>query len=144
MMKKIIAGLLFLAFSALSFAQDIISAQTRTREELLGKSKTQKAMGYIILIGGAVAVVSGSILFINNFDVITGKDNSEENGGMALVIAGGVSMVGSLFLFSASANNKREANALTVGLKMEKGMPDIVMKMQPACYPAISLKFAIR
>jgi hypothetical protein len=140
-MKKILTLFLLMAFSAAGFAQEKAPVQMKTKEELLQKSKNQKTTGFIMLGAGAAAAAAGYALFWNDFNLY---DENSGNGGAILGIAGGLSMVGSIFFFVASGNNKREANAMTASFKMEKGVPPMLRDIGPTYYPAFSLKFNIR
>jgi len=143
-MKKYIALLLLLAFQARSIAQQTTPGSNKTREELLKKSNNQKTAGYLMLIGGAVAIAGGTALFAENFDLFSSEANSGEAGGAILVAAGAASMIGSIFVFSASARNKREANSMAVGFKMEKGMPFVLKDKKPAYFPAITFRLTLQ
>ena len=143
-MKKILALIMLLAFSASCFAQEPVPVQTKTKEELLKKSKNQKTTGFIMLGAGAVAATAGYFLFWNNFELWEENVNSGETGGAILGIAGGAAMVGSIFFFVASGNNKRAANAMTASLKMEKGLPYAQRGMGATYYPALSIKLPIK
>jgi hypothetical protein len=142
-MKKILALIMLLAFSAASFAQEPVPVQAKTKEELLKKSKNQKTTGFIMLGAGTAAVAGGSILFSQNFDPISGESNILEDGTL-LIIAGGLSVIGGVFFLTASGNNKRAANAMTASFKMEKGLPYVQRGMGATYYPALSLKLNIR
>jgi len=143
-MKKFLIVILLLSFQARSVAQQTTPGTNKTREELLKKSNNQKTAGYLMLIGGAVAIAGGTALFAENFDLFSGGSNAGEAGGAILVAAGGASMIGSIFVFSASARNKREANSMAVGFKIEKGMPFAFKDKKPAYFPALSFRLTLR
>ena len=142
-MKKLLAAFLLFAFSTASFAQETVPAQTKSKEELLRRSKNQKTTGFIMLGAGTAAVAGGAILFSQNFDPISGESNILEDGTL-LIIAGGLSVIGGVFFLTASGNNKREANVMTASIKMEKGLPYVQRGMGATYYPALSLKLNIR
>ncbi len=144
-MKKILAMILLLAFSAACFAQEPTPAQTKTKEELLRKSKNQKTTGFIMLGAGAAAVAGGVTLMLLNIDLYGDpSESSNFEAGTILTVAGGVAMAGGVVFLIVSGNNKQKANAMTASFKMEKGVPPMLRDIGPTYYPALSLKFNIR
>jgi len=143
-MKKIIAAFLLLSISGGVYAQGITPSQKKIQDELLAKSKSQKTTAYIMLIGGAAAVVGGTVLFGDNFSLLSNESNSEGTAGILLVTAGGASMIGSIFLFSASARNKREAYRITMNIKMEKSLPAFALNRKADYFPAFAVRMTIR
>lgn len=126
-----------------SFAQQLTPAQQTLKQNLLEKSRSQKTTGYIMLGGGAVALGVGIALFADNFSIFDGN-NTDASGGAILAALGGASMVGSIFAFSASARNKREAEKIGLSFKLEKGFPLANFRNGRGYYPAISVKWQLR
>jgi len=144
-MKKILAVILLLAFSAACFAQKPVPVQTQTKEDLFRKSKNQKTTGFIMLGAGAAAVAGGVALMLLNVDPYGDPANSSRfDAGAVLTVAGGLAMGGGVVFLIVSGNNKQKANAMTASFKMEKGVPLMLRDMGPTYYPALSLKFNIR
>jgi len=139
-----IAAFLLLSISGGVDAQGITPSQKKIQDELLAKSKSQKTTAYIMLIGGAAAVAGGTAIFAQNFELFSDETNSGEAGGIILATVGGASMIGSIFLFSASARNKREAYSITMNFKMEKGLPAFARNSHAGYFPAIAVKLSIQ
>lgn len=83
------------------------------------KSKQQKKAGWILLGGGTALTVIGLATFPKDYNIIFGNDKRTESkadvaGG--LIIAGGLSMLGSIPLFIVARKNKTMAN-LTVAMQ---------------------------
>ncbi len=130
-MKKIIVFTLMLTVSATSFSQQTNSLPVLTKQDYLKKSKNQKTAAWILLVGGAAMVVTGSIVRANDLN----KENEASpyvdpngfnfqfygsnnyNSGDWIVVAGLVAAAGSIPLFIAGARNKRKA--MSVSLKNE-------------------------
>ena len=95
-MKKLLLCLSMLSLQAMTFAQQIQVEPPKTREDLLQKSKSQKTSAFLLLGIGAAATIGGAILFDDNFTVFGEGDNDAAGGGVVLMAAGGLSMLGSI------------------------------------------------
>lgn len=133
-----------LGIQALTVAQQIQGEPPKTKEDLLQKSKTQKTSAYLLLGIGAAATIGGAILFDDNFTVLGEGDNDVAAGGVVLIAAGGLSMLGSIPLFIASSNNKARAMAMSAGIKVERSPSGVVSAFPSTVYPAIAVKFQLR
>ena len=110
-MKKIPVLLLFMIVSFNAFNQQTTApTQPLTKTDYLQKSKNQKTAAWILLVGGT-ALAAGSIMWA------TQNLNSTGSGPIGLIVAGGVSMLGSIPLFIASGKNKRKA--MSMSFKMQ-------------------------
>ena len=138
-MKKILAAFLLFAFSTACFAQEPVPAKTKTKEELLKKSKNQRTAAYIMGGVGAVAFSAGFITLVEGLD-----SESKTNNGVGLMIAGEVVAVGGLVMYIVSGKTKKKANAMTASFKMEKGLPYAQRGMGATYYPALSIKLPIK
>ena len=130
-MKKILAIILLLSFSAASFSQEQVSpVKKKTKQDYLYKSYKQKNTGFIMLGLGVAAMLGGALIASSDVDYsnMWGSPDqaSSSNGtdaGAFLFIAGSASAIGSIFFFVAAGNNKHKANSMTASFKMEKGVP---------------------
>lgn len=107
-MKKIVAFVLMLIFSATTYCQNKDSSNHLTRAEYLKKSKSNKIGGFILLGVGTIALVSAS-----------GGNTDLESLGV-IVVAGSAAVLGSIPLFIAASKNKRKATNASVYFKMER------------------------
>lgn len=121
--KKIILFFMLIFISALSFSQQTKTSAALTKQDYLQKSKKQKTTAWIFLGGGAALALIG--VAIPEGD-LTDELNPyclcyyiHENDGIkgALVLAGGLSMLGSIPFFIASGKNNRRA--MNVSFKNE-------------------------
>jgi hypothetical protein len=81
----------------------------------LNKSKNQKTAGWVMLGGGVVIGVVGAILFSENFEIFSDKNDASANTGGALFFIGAGSILGSIPFFISSAHNARKAASLSIG-----------------------------
>ena len=118
-MKKILLlpALLFMVFHSLGQAKTNVGL---SKDAFLLKSKNQKKVARILLVGGAGLLATGVIIPKGE---VTGRrlsdpwnpfsewenEYKDENLKYALGLAGFASMVGSIPFFNASSKNKRRA-----------------------------------
>ena len=99
-MRKIIFFLTLLPFVIKSFSQP----QALTKDYYLKKSKTQKAVAWILLSGGTALAVGGAISFVHND--LYGSNSATDISGFVM-LGGVVSDIVSIPFFLSSAKNKR-------------------------------------
>jgi hypothetical protein len=121
-MKKIILLPLLLAFTAVSFGQQITPKQDWKDSEYYKKSKNQKTVAWIFL-GSGVALITGGLIahfhYVNDTgDVLAGVYTGLSTGE-AVAIVGTVVAGGSIPFFVASSKNKKKAKAASVFIDME-------------------------
>ena len=127
-MKKIL-----FAFLVLTLANDHLSAQVTeptapmTKADYLKKSRGQKTAAFVLLGLGATCIAIAAP-GETSFDLLP-----------VLVIGGAGCIITSIPLFLASARNKRKANALTAGIRMETQPVIQNGGMARAPYPAVSV-----
>lgn len=148
-MKKILIMLLMLSMGSGSISQQLTPAQLKMKENLLARSRGQNTTGFIMLGAGTLAVVGATVWLTENIENIDWWNDSNTNegetiGSVLLYTLGGASMVGSIFFFSAAARNKREAEKIGIGFKLEQVSPLALGKQHRLRYPAISLKWHLR
>lgn len=103
MMRKLCITLLALCFVMKTFSQDSL----QTNKYYLQRSKQQKSIAKILLIGGGVITVLGIALSTSKQGTL-----NEFNSGALIASIGTASMIGSIPLFSAASRNKRKANLM--------------------------------
>ena len=151
-MKKVLALIMLLAFSASCFAQEQAPpVNKKTKQDYLYKSYKQKNTGFILLGAGVAAMLGGAVIAASSTDYSNmwgtpepASSNDGLDAGTVLFIAGGASVIGSIFMFVASGNNKKRANAMTVSFKLEKGLPPMLRDKGQTYYPALSIKVPIK
>jgi hypothetical protein len=123
-MKKIIFFTLLLTVSAISFSQPANALPALTKQDLLQKSKQQKTAAWVLVAGGAVLIVTGSVVWANDINKAAETDPLggiaaiyTSTSGYGLAVAGLVAAAGSIPLFIAAARNKRKA--MSISLKNE-------------------------
>jgi undecaprenyl pyrophosphate phosphatase UppP len=131
-MKKLIFGMMMLLSSTFTIAQQNPTDTQRVREDLLQRSKRQKTTGFIMLGVGAVAAIVGGALYAEDMSTT----------GFTLAGTGVLSMLGGVFFLTASSNNKEEAKAMTVGVKLERIPPGAIPR--PSVYPEMAVRIQIR
>lgn len=127
-MKKIIFGTILLSFASVSFAQHSASKPVLPKTDYLQKSKKQKKTGMIFLGGGAAFIVTSLVIPQGEstgfqIDPFTwGFYEGHKNDGIrgAFILAGGLSMLGSIPFFIASGKNKRRARKASAFINMER------------------------
>jgi hypothetical protein len=101
------------------------STHKLTKEEYLKKSKGQKTAAIVLLAGGGALITVGAILTTNDVVNLDIEDNSNEDVEAALILAGGVAMLGSIPFFIASRKNKERAMQVSfkneMALQLQKG-----------------------
>ncbi len=127
-MQKIIFGTILIAFATASFSQQIVQKQSLTKADYLQKSKKQKRTAMIFLGGGAALIVTSLVIPQGEptgyqIDPISGGFyEGHKNDGIkgALILGGGLSLLGSIPFFIASGKNKRKARQASVFINMER------------------------
>lgn len=140
-MKNLAFRFLWIAFLSLWIQPAL--AQEMTKQDYLELSKKQKNTGFILLGGGAAAVIAGSVLFSENF-CIWGCTNSEDAlaaTGAALAVGGGVAMLVSIPSFINSSKNATRAAQLSLVRETLPG-PRIAPQI-PRSYLSIQMSIPI-
>ncbi|MGQ0738924.1 MAG: hypothetical protein ACT4OJ_07700 [Bacteroidota bacterium] len=148
-MKKIFV-LLLLFTSTGCIGQETTTPPAMTKSDYLARAKRQNTAAWVTLGGGFAISTVGMI--VGNEEVKTDignlfrlEDTRKTYAGGILLIAGGVTMLGSIpFFVSATENRKKAADApLSLKLKMET-QPFIRQgSLVKTPYPAISLRIAL-
>jgi hypothetical protein len=133
-MKKIILSTMLLGLSITSFCQQTQPSTSSTQEEYLNKSKKQKKVASVLLVGGTV-LMGTSLLFL----IIANKESVFPIGSLFFGI-GAVSTVVSIPLFIASGRNKRKSKNASVSFNFEKYQSIQQSKLSFHSVPAISIK----
>jgi hypothetical protein len=130
-MKKILIFLSILVLADSLPAQVTEPAAPMTRADYLKKSKGQKTAGFIFLGIGATCIAIAAP-GETSFDLLP-----------VLVIGGAASVITSIPLFLAAGKNKRKANAMSAGIRIETQpvMQNGTTVRTP--YPAVSIRLAL-
>jgi hypothetical protein len=125
-------------------------AQEMTKQDYLEKSRKQKTAGFILLGGGVAVVGIGAIVSATNAVGLTvsciGLNCSQaaEEGiqtGGAIMLVGGLAIVGSIPLFVSAGNNRKKAAALSFSNEPIY-LPKYAGNL-PRAVPSITLKIRI-
>jgi hypothetical protein len=122
-MKMALTSILFIllpSFTIYCYGQKIEQKRKLSKQEYLERSKNQRNTGWILLGGGAIAVVTGAIIFDKNFDIWDETSDNAETGGVVLMGVGGAAMASSIFLFSQSMANKEISKELSAFIKINQ------------------------
>ncbi len=104
------------------YGQKIEQKRKLSKQEYLDKSIKQRNTGWILLGGGALAVVGGGIIFDRNFDIWDETSDNAETGGIVLMGVGGAAMATSIFLFSQSMANKEFSKELSAFIRVDQAL----------------------
>jgi hypothetical protein len=107
-----------------------------------GLSKNQKITGWILLGGGTVMGVVGTIMFSENFEIFSDGNDAAANTGGAFMLIGVGAALGSVPFFISSARNARRAAKLSISNQeiLLSRHPGIARKIQQAFTLAVTLK----
>lgn len=143
-MKKLLIIILLASATRVS-AQPATTTLPVVETDYLKLSRTQKIAALTLLGGGTVLAIAGisvalQDVFLFSFD----KSGNHYQTGTILFTIGGASILGSVPLFIASAGNKRKAQAISAGIKMET-RPDLQQTTwTKRSYPALTLTFNLK
>jgi hypothetical protein len=115
------------------------STHALTKDEYLKKSKGQKTAAIVLLAGGGALVTVGAILSLNDVYYLDFEDNGNEDVAGALVLVGGVAMLGSIPFFISARKNKERA--MQVSFKNELALQIQKGSMFYKSIPSVNLKF---
>ncbi len=100
------------------------------KTDFLQKSRNQKTTAWLLVGGGGAVLITGLIVSVANtthdiVDVATLQGQGRNtNTGAILIVAGGVTALGSIPLFLASSRNKRKANLSVSKQSTGYGLPN--------------------
>jgi ATP/ADP translocase len=131
---------LFVFVISIKLPAQIVKEQKRPAIEIdyLKKSHRQKVAAWSFLGGGFLLIIISSKM--RNTYIRNGDYYSNQFLPNTMTIAGGLSMVGSIPLFIASARNKGRALGTSVGIKMQAIINNSKGMLAQECYPVLSLK----
>lgn len=149
-MKKIIILMLLLAFATTSFSQQIDQKQSLQQTDYLKKSKKQKKAGRILLAVGTGLIAASFIIPRGDlvYDGIcigaycTDKYKNDKIKS-AVLVAGGITALGSIPFYIASSKNRKRAKALSVSFKRDNAFIVNNYNSVNISYPAISLNIGL-
>ncbi len=139
-----------LAVSAVSFSQQIEPPAAKPTIDYLQKSKKQKKIARILLIGGAGLIATSFIIPKGELvrdgiciGYLCTDEYKNDDIRAAVALGGALSMLGSIPMFIISNRNKRKAAAATDFFNMEKApvVQQGVFINQP--YPALGFKISL-
>lgn len=131
-----LAALLFFTLSTM--AQETQQLNSTVYDSLMQKSARQKKTAGILLgVGAAVSAGTLAIIAVANSEAIF-------YGGSVLVIAGVGSMIASIPFYVASSSNRKKAQSMKLGLRVEHIPGPTFTRQIPAQYPALQLSIPIR
>lgn len=92
-------------FSLHGFLKDSITP----KQTYLQKSRNQRTAGWIMLGGGVAMTIAGGVIFSNNFELFSSKNDDKAAAGGIMMLAGIGCSLGSIPLFISAAHNARKA-----------------------------------
>ncbi|MGV3658486.1 MAG: hypothetical protein ACO1NX_11040 [Chitinophagaceae bacterium] len=127
-MRKTILLLTLTLFTATTFGQQQPdAAPAPDYDYYIKKSKTQKAVGWILTVagtGGLIATLSADVnqsiggAFVTIFSAGTAEPEYKSYTGY--YVLGGAALAGGIVCFSKAGKNRQKAKALQTSFKMEK------------------------
>lgn len=107
----------------------------------LQKSRNQRTAGWILLGGGALMAVSGGVLFSNNFELFSSKNDDKAATGGVLFLTGLGCSLGSIPFFISAAHNANKAATVSFNRQpiVLPQQNNLVVKMQPGISVKIRL-----
>ena len=145
-MKFILKSIFFIALYSCTmncFGQKIEQKRRLSKQEYLDKSINQRNTAWILLGGGALAVVGGAVIFDRNFDIWDDTSDNAEIGGIVLMGAGGAAMASSIFLFSQSMANNKLSKELSAFIRFDHALQIKNMHFYFEKYPSLGISWYI-
>ena len=144
MRQLILCTMLFLVASS-SFSQQTTSQPSFTQQDYLEKSKKQKKIGTILLVGGggliatAIIIPKGELVY-DGICVGAYCSDKYKNDGIKSIffIAGSIAALSSVPLFIMSRKNRRKATSLS--FKMENAVQLSNQNLVRTSFPALRVK----
>ncbi len=118
-MNKLFTLFALILMSFTSFSQQVNPSPSLTKQDYLNKSHKQKKTGWILLGSGATLFITGLVIpkgeLTDQFNYYTFEKDIYENDGLkaGFMIAGTLSMLGSVPFFIASGKNKKKAASIS-------------------------------
>jgi hypothetical protein len=84
-----------------------------SKDDYLRKSKNQKAFANILLAGGGVLFITGSLTTLRDFGNSSSEPEHDPTLGNILLVTGLAAMVASVPFYIASSKNKKKAVAIS-------------------------------
>lgn len=151
-MNKIMAVVTLLIVTTSSFSQHADTFNAFRKAEYLRKSKNQKTAAWVLLSGGVVLSVTGVVIYNNAYNKAMENDpfgtvlslgTNVDGTGAVMATIGTLAAAASIPFFIVSGKNKRKANSISTGFKMES-MPAIQRaSVFNRSYPAVSIKLGL-
>ena len=146
-MKRLILIITAFVFFFKSFSQQIDPAPALTKQDYLEKSKKQKTAAWVLLGGGAVLIITGAVLSINEaeddyqddpYNPFAPLTEADFDGPEWVFTTGILAGLGSIPLFIASSRNRRKAMTLSLKNEQFQSLKNSSLVYRPM--PAVSLK----
>ncbi len=149
-MKKVVLAILFVAFSATCFSQQIEPLAAKPRVDYLQESKKQKTWAWMLTGAGTAGLIAtlgadasqaigGGLTTIFSLGTV----EPEYKSYTAQYLLSAAVVIGGITLFTAASKNKKRAKALIVFTNMEK-MPAIQKnKISSQSFPVAGLKISL-
>ena len=133
-MKKIIIFTMLMITANATFGQQTIPNPTLSKQDYLQKSKHQKRAAWILVSGGSLCAMLGTVQF--NF---AGSDGEVNNSTGTVFLVTGLAAIGaSIPFFIASSKNKKKAE--NVSFRIEKAPHIQQGSFVFRSYPALSFR----
>ena len=133
-MKKIIICITLLILANAIYSQQSNPTVTLTKKDYLQKSKHQKTAAWILVSGGSLCAMLGTVQF--NFAGSDGEVNNSNS--IVFLVTGLVAMGASIPFFIASSKNKKKA--ADISFRMEKAPQIQQGSFVFHSYPALSFR----
>ncbi|MBK7560470.1 MAG: hypothetical protein IPI68_02885 [Chitinophagaceae bacterium] len=133
-MKKNIVFAILMITTTTTFGQQTIPNPSLSKQDYQQKSKHQKTAAWILVSGGSLCAMLGTIQF--NF---AGSDGEVNNSNSTVFLVTGLAAIGaSIPFFIASSKNKKKA--ADISFRMEKGPQVQQGSFVFRSYPALSFR----
>lgn len=122
-MKIILTFILFILFHVCitnCYGQRIEQKRKLSKQEYFDRSIKQRNAAIILVTGGTLAVVGGTVIFERNFDLWDDSNDDVEIGSVVAMGVGAAAMISSIFLFSQSMANKEISRELSAFIKINQ------------------------
>jgi hypothetical protein len=151
-MRQIITATMFLLLSFSLFSQQAISQPSLSKEDYFEKSRKQKKTGRVFLAGGAGLIVVSLIIPRGDLvregaycgpgaGILCNEEYKNDGLKSGVLIAGGLSALGSIPFFIASKKNLRSATS--VSFKLEHTNRLFNQNLVSTSLPAIKVKVSL-
>jgi hypothetical protein len=149
-MKNFIILMMLLAFTTVSFAQQVTPNTNWRDSDLYKKSKTQSIAGWSLTGAGTIGLIvtlaedaSQDVAGVFTVVLSNATVKPEHKSYTAAYVISGAAVAGGVYLLSASAKNRKKAKAASVFIDMEKAPMLQGTKFSYESFPVVGVRIRL-